>query len=227
MKEKILEMLELQDTFNSYTSWKDWRKWISNKWKIINWKRCIYMEMAEAIDSLSWKHWKNIEGGIDYENFKVELIDIWHFLMSELLRHYDNNELIELIEKYLNSKSDTKLPTSWAKKYNIELDNIIEPYEYLMSLVLMKSNNKNYLENLMESFFICLDSASISFDDLYKLYIWKNVLNKFRQNNWYKEWTYIKMWNWEEDNVIMQRIIEEIVWFEEIYNSLEKTYKSL
>ena len=31
------------------------------------------METAEAIDSVSWKHWKNVEGGIDYENFKQNL----------------------------------------------------------------------------------------------------------------------------------------------------------
>lgn len=223
MKEKILEMLELQDSLNSKTSWSDWRKWITNKWKTINWKRCIYMELAEAIDSISWKHWKNIEGWIDYENFKVELIDIWHFLMSELEIYYSNKELISIIEKYLDEKSEVKLPLVWSASNNIDMDKIISPYEQLMALTLWKEN----LEEMLKSFFICLDSASITFDDLYKLYIWKNVLNKFRQDNWYKEGMYIKIWNWDEDNVVMQRIIEKTIWFDEIYKGLEEAYNKL
>lgn len=227
MKNKIIEMLELQAKLNTETNWDNWKAWITNKWKIVNWRRCIYMELAEAIDSVSWKHWKNIDGWIDYENFKVELIDVWHFLMSELLRYYSIEELVVLITEYSDSKSDTKLPLIWSKENNIELDDIIEPYEHLMALCLVKIDDKDYLENLIEAFFICLDSASVSFEDLYKLYIWKNVLNKFRQEHGYKEGTYIKMWDWEEDNVIMQRIIEKTLWFNEIYISLEEEYSKL
>jgi len=91
--------------------------------------------------------------------------------MSELLRFFTVDELVELIKKYLDSKSDIKLPIVWKKENNIEIDDIIEPYEHLMALSLIKIDDKDYLENLIESFFICLDSSSISFDDLYKLYI--------------------------------------------------------
>lgn len=227
MEKQIIEMFELQDSLNKKTSWDNWKLWVTNKGKIINWRRCIYMELAEAIDSVSWKHWKNIEWWIDYENFKVELIDIWHFLMSELLRFYTIDELVVLVNKYSNSKSDIKLPLIWEKENNAEIDDILEPYENLMALSLLKIDDKDYLESLIESFFICLDSASVSFDYLYKLYIWKNVLNKFRQDHGYKEWTYIKIWNWEEDNVVMQRIIEKTLWFWEIYNGLEEVYSKL
>ena len=227
MKQQIIEMFELQASLNEKTNWENWKDWITNKGKIVNWRRCIYMELAEAIDSVSWKHWKNVDGGIDYENFKVELIDVWHFLMSELLRFFTLDELVNLTIKYSDSKSETKLPLIWKKENNSELDDIIEPYEHLMALSLVKIDDKDYLENLIESFFICLDSASVSFDDLYKLYIWKNVLNKFRQDHGYKEWTYIKIWKGEEDNVVMQRIIENTLWFEEIYNWLEEFYKTL
>ncbi|MDQ7009059.1 MAG: dUTP diphosphatase [Candidatus Gracilibacteria bacterium] len=223
MKERILEMLELQDTFNSYASGKDWRKGISNKGKIINWKRCVYMELAEAIDSMSWKHWKNIDGGIDYENFKVEMIDIWHFIMSELEIYFTNEELIKLISKYTSEKSKIKLPLNWSKNDNINLDKIIKPYENLM-LSSLTAKNKDELEEFLKRFFIALDAASINFDDLYKLYIGKNVLNKFRQDHGYKEGKYIKIWNGEEDNVIMQKIIENTSGFENIYNSLKEVY---
>lgn len=227
MRNQIIEMFELQAKLNNNTNWINWKDWITNRGKTINWRRCIYMELAEAIDSVSWKHWKNVDGWIDYENFKVELIDIWHFLMSELLRFFTIEELVELTIKYSESKSNTKLPLVWRKENNVELDDIIEPYENLMALTLVKIDDKDYLENLIESFFICLDSASVSFEDLYKLYIWKNVLNKFRQDHGYKEWNYVKIWNGEEDNVVMQRIIEKTLWFDEIYKWLKDVYKTL
>ena len=43
--------------------------------------------------------------------------------------------------------------------------------------------------------------------DLYRLYIGKNVLNQFRQDNGYKENTYIKTWNGDEDNVAMYEMM--------------------
>ena len=46
MKNKLKEMLVLQDKLNTDTSWENWKLWITNKGKIINWKRCIYMELA-------------------------------------------------------------------------------------------------------------------------------------------------------------------------------------
>jgi hypothetical protein len=84
------------------------------------------------------------------------------------------------------------------------------------------------LEAITKQFFIAIDSAWMSFIDLYKLYIWKNVLNKFRQDHWYKEWTYKKIWsNWKEDNVTMQDYIEnnENISFEILYDFLEENYK--
>ena len=83
------------------------------------------------------------------------------------------------------------------------------------------------LSDFIKAFFISIDSASLDFDELYDLYIWKNVLNKFRQDHGYKEWTYIKVWNWEEDNVVMQRVLKTTKWFSDIYNELKKIYITL
>ena len=225
IENKILEMLEMQDTLNTNTNDANWRDWLTTKWKVINWKRCIYMETAEAIDSISWKHWKNVEGGIDYENFKVELIDIWHFLMSYLLRFYSKEDLVKIILNYLDEKSEVKLPKELNAEENLRIDKILLPYENLMMSSLKKEESEEFNKNFIKEFFICLDSAWISFEELYWLYIWKNVLNKFRQEHWYKEWTYVKVLWWKEDNFYMQKIIENTSWFENIYNELEKIYK--
>ena len=68
----------------------------------------------------------------------------------------------------------------------------------------------------------------MSNEDVYIAYIVKNCLNKFRQNNGYKDGTYIKYWNGKEDNVIAYEIANE--WgadeelFEHLYIDLETYY---
>ncbi len=81
-------------------------------------------------------------------------------------------------------------------------------------------------EKLMESFIDVAVQSGLNLDALYKLYVGKNILNKFRQDHGYKEGTYIKIWNGEEDNVTMQGILEENenVSPEELYRALEKAY---
>ena len=228
MNNKIKQMLLLQDKLNLSTSWENWKKGITNKGKIINWRRCMYMEMVEAIDSIPWKHWKNIDWQTDMQNLKVEIVDIWHFLLSEILRLVDLTKAIKIIENSIWTYSFTeKLPVLWNKEENLQLNNYLKVYEDFLRLSLIEEETENYLENITKQFFKCLEVSSMSFDDLYKLYIWKNVLNKFRQDHGYKEWTYKKIWsNWKEDNVTMQSIIEkdDNIDFEILYKKLESEY---
>ena len=63
-------------------------------------------------------------------------------------------------------------------------------------------------EKLMEAFIDVAVQSGLNLDALYTLYVGKNILNKFRQDHGYKEGSYIKIWNGEEDNVIMQRLLE-------------------
>ncbi|MCW1349087.1 dUTP diphosphatase, partial [Campylobacter jejuni] len=48
-------------------------------------------ECAELIDSFAWKHWKNISSPTNWENVRIEIVDIWHFILSLLLEEYRNN----------------------------------------------------------------------------------------------------------------------------------------
>ena len=56
----ILEMLKLQQSLNDETNGPGWESGYTDKGKLISWRRCIYMECAELIDSFAWKHWKSI-----------------------------------------------------------------------------------------------------------------------------------------------------------------------
>ena len=81
------------------------------------------------------------------------------------------------------------------------------------------------LKDLLKFFRTCKISG-LSFTWLQKLYIGKNCLNKFRQDNGYKEGTYIKEWNGREDNVVMIEIIDtmENVSFDILTSELTKAY---
>jgi hypothetical protein len=85
------------------------------------------------------------------------------------------------------------------------------------------------VSNILESFFTFVNSIGMSFKDLYNLYIGKNLLNEFRQNNGYKDGSYDKLWNGEEDNVVMQRELEtnSTITPSELYEFLEITYDNL
>ena len=78
-----------------------------------------------------------------------------------------------------------------------------------------------------KSFFEISYKLDLDFESLYKLYIGKNILNKFRQDNGYKEGTYKKEWNGKEDNVVMQDILNSnsAITPDELYNKLEDAYK--
>ena len=46
--------------------------------------RAMWVECAEMLDHFGWKWWKQQSPDID--QVKLELVDIWHFALSELMR---------------------------------------------------------------------------------------------------------------------------------------------
>jgi len=204
---RILQMLELQQQLNDSTNGLNWEDGVTKNGKQINWRRCIYLETAELVESYPWKHWKNIDASPDYDNIKIEIVDIWHFVMSEALRSYkiekigsieDIASMITTMDEFDNFNQDTKGEV---------LDNYaqIEIVEKMIATLFCKKD----VNSLVISFLNMSSKLNLKLPELYKLYIGKNILNKFRQDNGYKEGTYIKVWNGLEDNVVMQNILNE------------------
>ena len=222
MKSKILTMLQLQQKLNDGTNGLGWEDGKTNKGKLINWRRCIYLEAAELIESYPWKHWKNIDAKPDYDNIKVELVDIWHFVLSEILR----------VNKLENKKSQDELSAKIEDAIaNIEASkksDFYEEIELIESFIKRLFCNFELIE-FTKSFFELCYSLDLDFDSLYSLYIGKNILNKFRQEHGYKEGSYIKIWNGKEDNVVMQEILHNNpdITPQELYDSLEDAYSKL
>ena len=50
------------------------------KW-ILNYVRAMQQELAELTDSVPWKWWANYQD-FDKQNAKVEIVDLFHFLVS-------------------------------------------------------------------------------------------------------------------------------------------------
>ncbi|MCB4754579.1 MAG: dUTP diphosphatase [Sulfurovum sp.] len=221
---KILQMLKLQQQLNDATNGKGWESGVTKNGKPINWKRCSYLECAELIESYPWKHWKNIDAKPDYENIKIEVVDIWHFIMSQALTDYKVGGLgnIETLAKditNLQNFEDFKVKyISIKKDYYVQ----IEAIELLIHALFCGES----IEKLIMQFFNISIQSGLNLDNLYKLYIGKNILNQFRQDHGYKEGSYIKIWNNEEDNVTMQRILdnEPEITPEALYEKLEETY---
>lgn len=205
----IKKMLDLQLQLNNSTNGEIWLDGKTKDGREINWNMCIYMEAVEALDSFNWKHWKDIDSSDDMDNIKVEIIDIWHFVMSEAIFQKEIDFLTQL--KIGDAGFDRK--------------KLIKSLEKLVSIA---SNYEN-IKIATTEFFKILSYAGMSINDLYKNYLVKNILNKFRQDNGYKNGTYIKNWDGVEDNVVAFGIVEKQTSIspDELYKELNDYYKTL
>ena len=227
--EKVLEMLLLQQELNDATNGEGWEEGKTKNGKIINWKRCIYMECAEMVDSFAWKHWKAIDADPDWANLQIEVVDVWHFIMSLGLEDYSQNfrgTLEDLAMKISLEPGYQKL------KENADLE-YAEPSLIMAKVedLILNSVNRETLDGpkLFEDFFELAYMSKLNLTDLYRLYVGKNILNQFRQDNGYKEGTYVKVWDGKEDNVIMQALWEDNASLtpKTLYGALQKAYATV
>jgi dimeric dUTPase (all-alpha-NTP-PPase superfamily) len=226
-KALLFEMFTLQQKLNDGTNGEGWEKGYTKQNRIINWRRCIYMESAELIDSFNWKHWKDIDIAPDWDNIVIELVDIWHFIMSLGLEQYKNKNLGD-IDDIVNYTLDTKYFNNFCGDGLVPEDSdalsIVNTIEHLMKHAL---DNKQF-DTLLDDFLVVSLQCGLNMDTLYKYYLGKNVLNTFRQDNGYKEGTYKKSWNGVEDNVVMSEILENNSFgANRLYVALEEAYKAL
>jgi len=186
------------------------------------------MECAEMIDSFSWKHWKSINQEPDWDNMQIEVVDVWHFILSLAIENYYKNMSgpIETLALNITELESFSMIVSENSSFASQ-EEVIKKVENLIALSL------NYesldLEKLISEFFDLVVMSGLDLNSLYRLYVGKNILNQFRQDHGYKDGSYIKVWNGEEDNVVMKRVWQENANIQpnELYRALEKNYLSL
>lgn len=220
---KILQMLELQQELNDATNGLGWEEGITKNGKIIDWKRCAFLECAELIESYPWKHWKNINAKADMANIQIEAVDIWHFIMSQALLDYkiENLGSVEDLAKKIQTLNNFHCFMEVSKPMDTNYYEQISIVENLIKSLFCGESTEILMQNFIE---VALQS-NLNLDSLYTLYIGKNILNKFRQDNGYKEGSYIKIWEGKEDNLVMQTILEEQNMSpKELYQALTNAY---
>ena len=80
--DKLEKMFELQEQLNLRigVNMEDLNDEEKAKW-ILNYIRAMHQELAELTDSVPWKWWANYQA-FDEQNAKVEIVDLFHFLIS-------------------------------------------------------------------------------------------------------------------------------------------------
>lgn len=202
---QIVDMLMLQDKMN---------RRVRENWKEdpFPYLEAVINEGAEARDHFGWKWWKKQVP--NSSQVKMELVDIHHFNLSEIILAYPNSMEDQIREiRYLSGAS--LKPTG-----NGFLEN--------MNRIIGDATEGRY--NIW-AFDKCMKAMDFTWEELYRWYIGKNVLNFFRQDNGYKEGTYVKIWKGREDNEYLFDILDsmdpntdDVQKF--IYDALSATYHS-
>lgn len=216
---QIATFLELQQAMNAKVD----PEWVVAKYPYM---RAVVIEASEAIEHHGWKWWKKQDK--DLAQLQMELIDIWHFLLSEVLLRNEGelSKSQEQLAEYLQEASTSKS----AELHFDECDYIIDQLDLLAKLELLIGTASNRRIEI-GLFSAIMTDCELSWEELYRQYVGKNVLNFFRQDYGYKEGTYEKMWRGREDNEYLVEVLnalnpEQDDFKEAIYQGLQAHYPS-
>ncbi len=84
MTDKLAHLWEMQAQFNTRIQLPDWDEPQDEEdrtYWLLNMVRAMQQECAELTDCVPWKWWAHYQQG-DWENAKVEVVDLFHFLIS-------------------------------------------------------------------------------------------------------------------------------------------------
>lgn len=198
-------LLAMQMKFNNDTNGEIWTKGMTKDGRRIDWNICMMTEATEAVDSYNWKHWKDKGGVDDLENLKMELTDIFHFLMSECIIR----DATHFITPYVIENMECDEDMSYKR------DTMLGKLKLFIMLILKNDasevTNTMFLRRAIDIFFDMVEGLEgFSFIELYKLYMGKNVLNVFRQQSGYNsgDKEYVKVFGGKEDNVWLMDYLE-------------------
>ena len=183
MIEQTTVMLAMQNDMNSHVD-VDWRQ------QQRAWYRAIWIECAELMDHYGgWKWWKHSRP--DYGQVVLEIVDIWHFGLS----------------MYIDDSGDyRRIATTLIDAWH----NAPAPLPFLEEAERLASTALSERRFAVGSVRHLLAACECNFDDLYRGYVAKNVLNMFRQDHGYKRGDYLKIWHGREDNEVLSELMGEL-----------------
>lgn len=202
-EQQIAAMLDLQDGFNQRLD-RNWRK------AGFAWHRAIWLECAELMDGhCAWKWWKGAPQS-DPAQARLELVDIWHFLMSWGLARGGEEDVIAGAVHNLDSSGDAG-------------GSDIEAVEALARAAV----NQDFAATCV-AFVAACRRYRLSSQELYQIYVGKNALNVHRNTHGYKQGSYIKIWDGREDNEHLAEIMTQgATDFGAVVQALKERYEAL
>jgi dimeric dUTPase (all-alpha-NTP-PPase superfamily) len=215
MLENLRFCVELQEKMNAT---------VNPAWRTAGyrWERAAMIEAVELFDHIGWKWWKKQD--IDREQSLLELVDIFHFLISfDLVQGFGTPD--DLAQSYQN------IYKAAVKKTKVGQDK-----EYIFERVTQFVEVASAYNEVSPSiFFEIVVALGFTLEDIVKWYIGKNVLNQFRQANGYKQGTYVKNWATPEeraqgteyeDNFILAQLLNAnpLITAEELEAGLQAHY---
>lgn len=183
--------------------------------------RAVVIEAAEAIEHHGWKWWK--KQVCDLPQLQMELVDIWHFLLSEiLLRESGDKDKAALALQTQLQLIDKPQVSCDGRSYDLLSMNLLEKLQLLIAL-----SSLNRIE--LGVFDAVLRDCDMDWNELYRQYVGKNVLNFFRQDYGYKEGSYQKIWGNREDNEHLVELMASLPqdaddYPEQLYQALQQRY---
>lgn len=211
----LLAMLDLQDSMNKKID----SDWLGKRHAYL---RAVLVEATEALEHYGWKWWK--KQSPDMPQLRIELIDIWHFVLSEYLLRAAGDK----------SSAARTIAAEWSATSPLNFDGVtyhpatLDMRQQLEMLAALAAVRRMHLPLLALLFAAC----ELTPDALFREYVSKNVLNHFRQDHGYKTGEYKKFWNGAEDNVHMAEIMEALTEADEklpdaLYRALAQRYDAL
>ena len=216
--EKVREIFSLQDKFNSIVD-PNWKR------KGFPFYRAAYFEMVEFGEHLNmWKWWKKTSPG-DREQAVLELVDILHFVVSDVIVRARTPEfLVGAYKRAAGRKTVDGEPN---------YDTVYEMIDDFITMTIVGCTYGSTVGIPAKQFFDVCASIGVTLDELVQKYIGKNVLNVFRQDKGYKTDGYVKIWGKGpgnidlEDNHYLVQFRDELgdqLTFDALYAKLEQKY---
>ena len=200
-----LETVEIQKKFNNSVA-PGWQIDVSQQ-KYDYWM-AVLDETLEVLNSKHWKWWKDSAkmGQVDWANVRVELVDLFLFLMSIAIQQ--NSQQI-IFQQLLNLEMNKDQP---GQRKRIKDDRFFDDFwQQFLGAVHMKSLPVSCIK-LVEFWF----RAGGDVGELFMEYRIKTALNDIRQEFGYGTSTYSKMWldveigEKVEDNVMATKLAKDV-----------------
>jgi hypothetical protein len=183
--QQLNTMLSLQAAMNRKVD-PDWVK------AAYPYLRAVVVEAAEAIEHHGWKWWK--KQSLDMAQLQMEVIDIWHFVLSEVLLRHQGDETRASASLLADGNADADAVIEFDhQRYGLASMTLLDKLELLTALAAARRVEIAVFASIMRD-------CGMNWDDLFAQYVSKNVLNFFRQDHGYKDGSYQKIWHGKEDN---------------------------